>query len=157
MSYITIAFAKPGSWIGQLIAITTGFKYSHVVLVSPDGEFFIESSGAGPKSGVAVHAIGHKPFPLHAFRRRTEKDDGIAAGHQLLAGAEDLGSNGQASLPTLIHELEVQVGHHQGGCGQDRLGPPGEHLHGALVVGDGFGRPVTPERPGEVDHTRVRA
>ena len=67
MSYITIAFAKPGSWIGQLIAITTGFKYSHVVLVSPDGEFFIESSGAGPKSGVAVHAIGHKPFD--EFRR----------------------------------------------------------------------------------------
>ena len=72
MSHIIIAFAKPGSWIGRLITIATGFKYSHVVLVSPDGEFFIESSGAGHKSGVAVHSIGHKPFA--EFRRILHPD-----------------------------------------------------------------------------------
>lgn len=62
MSHVVIAFAVPGSWIGRLVSWWTGYKYSHVALVSPDGEWVLESTGTLAPYGVQVRAMASRSF-----------------------------------------------------------------------------------------------
>lgn len=61
MSHITVAFAGPANWIGRLICWVTAFRYSHVALVSPCGQWYVEASGRG-KPGVRVRDMAKRQW-----------------------------------------------------------------------------------------------
>lgn len=62
MNHVTIAFSRPGSLIGWLVSWFTGYEYSHVAMVSPDGYWVLESTGTLKPYGVQIRALHNRDF-----------------------------------------------------------------------------------------------